>query len=262
MRKVDRQNYIISLLESEPDTTVSEISTITGVSPVTIRKDLTEMERDGLLTRYYGHAKLKPEHKSQVNSCFISSEKMVDYQAKQIIGELASRLVEDEDFIFIGPGYTCLEFAKKLIGKKMLSVLTTNISASIELSSPDLQSSDIKLRVAPGDFTRRNGTYYVTGMNTIDYLSSFYFDKIFITVDSISDRGFSVLDEVTACIFRSMMKPSTKVYICAAGGKFGKNAPAYLGDFNIAHSLITDVPVPDHYREKLQSAGIEIYCPE
>lgn len=57
----------------------------------------------------------------------------------------------------------------------------------------------------------------------IDYFSDIYFDKIFLTMDGISlTRGFSVLDDVTARIFRKLLEQASQIIVCATSGKFGK----------------------------------------
>ena len=263
MKKNERLRYILSMLSANSDISIAQISRELSVSQVTIRKDMTELENQGLLVRTHGHAKLLQPTLASSNSCFIMPEAHDDYQKKQIIGELASSLVEDDDFIFIGPGYTCLELARKIINKNRLSILTINVSAAIELSAPESSlNSETKLQVAPGNFTRRNGTYYVTGLNTINFFKDVYFDKVFITVDGISERGFTVLDEETAQIYCAMIKPCTKVYICATNAKFGKNARAYLGDLGMATAVVSEMAIPELYVSLFSDLGVQIIVPD
>jgi len=255
MRKADRQGEILTLLRENPNHTVTQLSNILQTSQVTIRKDLTELEATGHLIRSYGRAVLRENTGA---SCFIPPEMHTDFQKKQKIGQLASTLVKDEDFIFIGPGYTCLEVSKNLSGRNRLSIMTTNVSAAIELSA----LPESKVRLAPGDFTKRNGTYYVTGSATVAFFENTYFDQIFITVDGISPtRGFSVLDESTVQIYRSIMKQGTRVVICATCSKFGKNALAHLGGLEVATHVVCDDVLPVEYQTLLRSHGIEILDP-
>ncbi|MEH2958042.1 hypothetical protein [Candidatus Merdisoma sp. JLR.KK006] len=77
-------------------------------------------------------------------------ESLNDYERKQSIGSLAAALVNDEDFIFLGPGYTCLEAAKNLKVKNRLAVTTMNVSAAIELTN----APEFNVMMVPGDFTK------------------------------------------------------------------------------------------------------------
>lgn len=259
MNKTERQNAILSRLQNLPELSVAELSADLNVSQVTIRKDLTQLEQEGKLLRSYGKAVLQPFYSAGVSSCFIPPESQNDYRRKQIIGALAADLVNDEDFIFLGPGYTCLEVAKNLRNKKRLTIMTTNISAAIELAD----IPEFKLRIVPGDFTKRNGTYYVTGQTAASALETCYFDKIIITVDGIlEDRGFSVLDEVTAQIFHSVIKEGSQVMICATHAKFGKNALTPLGSLALASTVVSDENLPPEFYEKFRSLHVNMITPD
>lgn len=252
----ERHAKILSILEQQKKATVSELSHCLEVSEVTIRKDLEYLEQQERLTRTFGGALYKEPGK-QGSSCFIPPESLTDYGRKQSIGALAAELVNDEDFIFLGPGYTCLEVAKNLKSKNRLAITTMNISAAIELAD----TPEFNVMMVPGNFTRRNGTYYVTGSVLIDYFSDIYFDKIFLTMDGISlTRGFSVLDDVTARIFHALLNHASQVIVCAASSKFGKNAMAPFGPLTIADTIVTDEPVPAAYQEYFDAHGIRAIC--
>ena len=149
----ERHSKILTILGEKKKITVAELSHLLGVSEVTIRKDLEYLEQQESLTRTFGGALYKEQGK-QGSSCFIPPESLNDYDRKQSIGSLAASLVNDEDFIFLGPGYTCLEVAKNLKTKNRLAITTMNVSAAIELTD----TPEFNVMMVPGDFTRRYGT--------------------------------------------------------------------------------------------------------
>ncbi len=252
-----RHEKILKQLEEQKKVSVSQLSRDLAVSEVTIRKDLEFLEQQGSLTRTFGGA-LFIEPPKAGSSCSIPPESLNDYDRKQSIGALAANLVDDEDFIFLGPGYTCLEVAKNLKSKNRLAITTMNVSACIELAD----TPEFNVLMAPGSFTKRNGTYYVTGSVLMDYFADAYFDIIFLTIDGISlKRGFSVLDDVTARIFHVLILLTHQVIVCATSGKFGKNAMAPLGPLTIANTIVTDKPVPFEYQEYCREHGIRIIRP-
>lgn len=254
----ERHERILQLLEQKRKVSVAELSKALSVSEVTIRKDLEYLEQQKSLTRTFGGA-LYLEAPRAASSCSIPPESLDDYSRKQSIGVLAAQLVEDEDFIFLGPGYTCLEVGKNLKSKNRLAITTMNVSACIELAD----TPEFNVMLVPGSFTKRNGTYYVTGSVLIDYFSDAYFDKIFLTMDGISlERGFSVLDDITARIFHVLLEHASQVIVCATSGKFGKSAMAHLGPLDIADVIVTDGPIPEEYRKHLEALGIRIIIPD
>ena len=259
MNKAERQTSILALLRQHPDSSVQQMSQAMQVSQVTIRKDLKQLEEEGLLLRSYGKATLMRSAAPSGGSCFIPPEFQDDYVKKQQIGQLAASLVRDEDFLFIGPGYTCLEVGNNLKSCKRLSILTNNISAAIELADVP----EFKLMTTPGDFTRRNGTYYVTGPSTIKFVEHHSVDKMFITADGISmERGLSVLDETTAQIYHALVKPDTQVIVCATGNKFSKNALTTLGPLTLASTIVTNVRPEDKFMHFFEMQGIEVIYPD
>lgn len=253
----ERHLKIVSLLRQRKRVTVADLSSELAVSRVTIRKDLEYLEQEGHLIRTFGGALYCEPELPRNRSCFIPPESMDDYSRKQTIGTLAADLIRDEDYIFLGPGYTCLEVAKNLKSKNRLSIVTMNISAAIELAD----TPEFKIITVPGDFTKRNGTYYVTGSQLFDYFSDTFFDKIFITIDGISlTRGFSVFDRVTARIFQSLIPHTTEVVVCATNIKFNKNAMALLGPLTIANTIVTDEPMPADFQEYFDRNNIHTIC--
>lgn len=254
----ERHKQILGILEEKKKVSVAELSRLLNVSEVTIRKDLEYLEQQKNLTRTFGGA-LFLEPPKAASSCSIPPESLDDYGRKQAIGILAAELVNDEDFIFLGPGYTCLEVAKNLKSKNRLAITTMNVSACIELAD----TPEFNVMLAPGSFTKRNGTYYLTGSVLIDYFSDSYFDKIFLTMDGISlTRGFSVLDDITARIFHVLLQHTNQVIVCAASGKFGKSAMAPLGPLSIADVIVTDRPVSEEYLRRFEEQGVRVIWPE
>lgn len=253
----ERHSEILTLLAQKKKITVAELSQLLGVSEVTIRKDLEHLEQQNNLTRTFGGALYKEPERAG-SSWFIPPESLNDYGRKQAIGILGAALVNDDDFIFLGPGYTCMEVAKNLKFKNRLAITTMNVTAAIELTN----TPEFNVVMVPGDFTRRNGTYYVTGSVLIDYFSNIYFDKIFLTMDGVSlTRGFSVLDDITARIFRKLLEHTSESIVCVTSSRFGKSAMAPFGPLTIADTVITDKPVPTEYQEFFDAHNVRVIYP-
>lgn len=256
MNKAERRERILQMLRAGEAVSVSALSEQMGVSEVTIRKDLQQMEREGCVRRSYGKIAL-PEVGGESGAA-PEPERRDEDAGKRRIGALAAEFVRDEDLIFIGPGQTCAALARSLRDRKRLSVITMNVSAAIELSG----APEFKLLLAPGDFTRRGGAYYVTGPVTAQYVEGLFVDKLFITADGVDiARGFSVLDEITAQIYRALIKPGTRIYVCVSGDKLSRNARAALGALDFADAVITDARPGEEFMRKFAENHIEVYYP-
>lgn len=251
--KEERLRLILDTIGTTSVLDVAALSAAAGVSQVTVRKDLQHLEREGRIRRSYGKVWLADGMASAAPA------RRENGPAKKTIGALAAGLAEDEDLMFIGPGRNCLEFARHLTHCRRLSVITMNLSAAAALAD----APDIRLLTLPGDFTRRNGTYYVTGTAAARYVSQLYVDKAFITADGLDiERGFSVLDEITAQIYRGIAKNGTQVCALVPSNRFDRNARAALGPLEFVRTIVTDAQPPEPYREAFEARGIEVLYPE
>ena len=118
--KKDRETVILELLTAENRLEVSVLAEQAGVSQVTMRKDLDELERRGIIIREHGYALLR-------SSDDIQSRIAYHYEAKRKIAERAAELVENGDTIMIESGSCCALLADVLAQRrKELTVITNS----------------------------------------------------------------------------------------------------------------------------------------
>jgi len=134
-----RHRRILQLLENEGNVKVDNLSERFAVSQVTIRKDLAELEEQGLLQRTYGGAVYS--HRSRINVSFL--EKLqIEAPAKDAIAQLALNYIHEGDTIILDAGSTTLSLARALQGKlRSLYVITNSIPAALELSRAGVRNS-------------------------------------------------------------------------------------------------------------------------
>ena len=120
----ERQNQILQLLRRQKKLLVSELCDTFGVSPATIRNDLNDLERQGLLRRTHGGAIAG----TKINFEPTSVEKDVaNREQKMAIGQAAAELVEEGDTIAVDTGTTTYYLAQALSGKSRLTVVTPDL---------------------------------------------------------------------------------------------------------------------------------------
>ena len=104
---------ILKMLDQENEVSVTKLSKILGISEVTIRKDLTLLQRKNLLVRTRGGAIRRPVENLNEDTA-ISRKSMFNFHEKARIGKLATKLIKDGDYIMLDSGTTTLEIAKNL----------------------------------------------------------------------------------------------------------------------------------------------------
>lgn len=128
MDKKDRMNYIADSLKRNRRIHITTLCTELGVSDDTLRRDLAEMESQGLLTRVHGGAVPRSD-----TSVKILERYDTERQAKARMAEKLVALLQDGDTILIDGGTSNLEVAKALPRDMNLTVFTNSFPIANEL---------------------------------------------------------------------------------------------------------------------------------
>ena len=119
MFAIERQNKIKEILFKEKRVDVYELSQRFSVTEVTIRRDLDKLEKEGCLIKIYGGAVLKEDFSKTIEPT-VEDETLKE---KQQIGKIASKMIENNEAIYLSPGTTCLEIAKAINSSSSLHFL-------------------------------------------------------------------------------------------------------------------------------------------
>ena len=104
-----RKQYILETLARDGQVVAKTISDTLGLSQDTIRRDLRELAKEGLLQRVHGGA--LPASPAMAN--FVQRE-TISIDAKQAIGEKAAQLIEEGQVIFLDGGTTTAQLVQHL----------------------------------------------------------------------------------------------------------------------------------------------------
>jgi DeoR/GlpR family transcriptional regulator of sugar metabolism len=248
----ERRALIMRLLEQKDEVLVSELSRDTGISEVTIRKDLTILQNRNLLVRTRGGAMRKPVE-NQNEDTAIAKKRMFNFKEKERIGEEAVKLIKDGDHIMLDSGTTTMEVARHLGKFQHLHILTNAINIATELMS--YHRFDVVL--LGGNV--RSKSLSTVGPLAITVLRNFRKYKLFLGVDSFSiENGISTPSLEEALINQIMIQQADKVIAVFDSSKFNKRSFAHIADINELDCIITDNAIPAGISNKLKSAGVEV----
>ena len=138
MVALERQKYIINYLKENQVVSTKRLGELMNVSLSTVRRDLHDMEDQGLLTKTHGGAKsLEPSSDSLCCETRWTPTPDPALADKEAIARKAASFIESSDIIFIGAGMTCNLLCKYITesGKANLTIVTTNLTAVIELAA-------------------------------------------------------------------------------------------------------------------------------
>jgi len=210
-----RQQYILSLIKTEGTVTVSQLAEELGVSELTIRRDLDQLEKKGLVERTHGGATAR--RNLPVEPDYL--QKASEYpKEKEAIGQAVAAMVEEGDTLYINSGSTTFEVIRSVVAlQKKVTIVTNNIDA-IWLCK---ESEHIRLILAGGVY--RSRSHSVSGSLSSILVNQVYANKAIIGVDGFSpSAGLTTPTLEEAETTRAMIEHTVgTVIVVAAANKIG-----------------------------------------
>ena len=248
----ERRALILRMLEQKEEVSVAEISQQTGISEVTIRKDLTMLQNRHLLLRTRGGAMRKPVENTNEDTA-IERKRMFNVKEKERIGAEAAKLIKNGDYIMFDSGTTTLEVARHLDKFQDLHIVTNAINIAVELMA--YKRFDV---VFLGGNVRPQSLSTV-GPLALNVLRNFSRYKLFLGVDSFSlENGISTPSLEEALLNQIMIQQADKVYAVFDSSKFNKRSFVHVANVNELDCIITDRAMPVGMSAKLKAVGVEV----
>lgn len=248
----ERRALILRMLEQKEEVRVTELSRETGISEVTIRKDLTILQNRNLLVRTCGGAMRKPVE-NQNEDTSITKKQMFNFREKERIGEEAAKMIKDGDFIMLDSGTTTMEVAKHLEKFHHLHIVTNGMNIATEL----MNYKRFEVVLLGGNV--RVNSHSTVGPLALSLLRNFRGYKLFLGVDSFSiEDGVSTPSLEEALLNQIMVQQADKVIAVFDSSKFNKRSFVHIADANEIDTIITDSAIPSGLTSKLKRAGIEV----
>ncbi|ASS89636.1 DeoR/GlpR family DNA-binding transcription regulator [Aeribacillus pallidus] len=249
MLQEERHRRIIEELERNDIVRISQLSERLGVTRQTIRRDLSELEKTGLIKKVHGGALLNKRNLEPSYSDRLST----NVEEKELIAKNAAELVEDGDAIFLDVGTTTLMMAKQLKEKKNLTVITNFLLIAMELAN----APEVKVILSGGEL--RGEEFSLSGPISIRSVKNIYIDKAFVGVGGLSlESGFTDYHLNESEFRRMMIEHAKKTYALADHSKMDIVAIYKSADLHEIDVLITDGKTPGSIINKLKEKGMEV----
>ncbi len=254
----ERQTEILRLLEKNERVSVTELSETFQVSVDTVRRDLRQMEQEGLLKRAHGGAILP--HNPGVSFGYATRKKL-HQREKTGIARMAATFISDGDTLLLDSSTTAAAIIPELGRFKGLTVFTNSIAIASEINATYPQ---IKLFMIGGLLHTEHAS--TSSIECLSFIRKLYVDKVFVGSCSISsERGLSasVIDD--AAIKKAMLHAGKQVIILADSTKFMHESLIQIAPLDPSFIVITDNRFDDGLRAQfrtLQDQGLNIIIAE
>jgi DeoR/GlpR family transcriptional regulator of sugar metabolism len=195
-----RRREIADALRSNGAVTVAELEARFGVSPMTARRDLDELERRGLVRRTHGGAVL-PTTSAHEDS--FARRMKVETEAKQRLAEEAVSMLAPRETVFLDSSTTSYFVARLMIERGLAATVLTNSLPVMELIFSE-GGPDVELIGIGG--TLRRLTRSFVGPFAVRTVQGHFADRLFLSVKGLTETGtMTDADSLEAEVKRAMI---------------------------------------------------------
>lgn len=233
MSAKERIFAIKQIIKKEKKVTVSDLSRKCNVTEETIRKDLTKLEAEGLVTRIHGGAILKADQ-APIEGIHYFSRQAMNVLEKQTIAQNAIRLLEGKSTIIADSSTTVMEALKALPKSRDITVVTNSTEAFREFAQ-----SDVSIISTGGEFNKKSLS--LQGYVAKENIQKYSVDIALLSCKALDlERGVQDSNESEAEIKKLMLEQAQEVALLVDHTKFDRTAFVCLLSLDKVDYIVTD----------------------
>jgi DeoR/GlpR family transcriptional regulator of sugar metabolism len=250
MKKAARQQQIVARLAESPAIRISHLANALGVSTETVRRDVDELTRRGVVDRTYGGAIIRH---TGFQPGFGERERLAVAERARI-GRAAAALVRPGDVLMVDSGSTTAQFARALAAAGVdITVITNSLGVANALAD----APALRVIVCPGDLSGRERGLY--GAETAAFLSRFNADIAFIGATGLTLEGPTDVETRACWVKRTMLQRTARRVLLADSSKFGRSHLEVVCPWENLTDLITDRRPEETLAERVEHGGTRLH---
>lgn len=243
----ERQQYIVDLARRDGRVDVAELAVGLGLTGETIRRDLSMLERQGLLRRVHGGA--IPVERLGFEPVIAARDAVMSVEKDRIV-KAAFRELPEEGSILLDAGTTTVRLARILPTDRQLTVLTNALPIAMALAS----RANLTVLFVGGRV--RGRTLASVDAWALDALAVSYVDVAFVATNGISvERGLTTPDQAEAAVKQAMVAAARRVVLLADHTKVGIDHLFRFAEVGDIDTMITDTGLDERTVAEIESRG-------
>lgn len=237
-----RQDAILREISREGRVDVSALAVGLGVSPMTVRRDMADLSRRGLVQRVHGGATTRQD--PSVRAEVMRAEKVM-------LARWVADSVVDGQFIGLDVGSTCTAVAHALNARGNLTVLSNSLEALHALRNDTIE------RLCVAGQINTEGS--IIPHDVAGAVEPYALDKVILGCGGVSVSKGVTYHEVKETFFRrALIRRASEVVLVADHTKLGKEASFSLGRLSAIDVLVTTAAPSGSLADGLEEAGVQV----
>ena len=251
MYDIEREKKILEILEQRGTVGVNRLASLIYCSGSTIRRDLTKLEKKGLVKRSFGFVSLVREIGTEETS--FSAREIVNIGLKKRLSKQASLELKNSQTVFIDSSTTLLFITTYLNDFKNLLIITNGLRIASEIIS----RTSHKVIIIGGEVQPHTNS--ALGSSAIHQTAQFHADIALFSCAGVSlEFGFSEASYDIAEIKKKMMENSTYKVFVFDKSKFGQNKTFKTCDISNADAVVVPPDLDKSIVDDIEKLGVKV----
>lgn len=248
----ERRQAMAELVAQRGRLSVTDLADAYAVTTETVRRDLSVLERAGVIRRVHGGA--VPADALTVLETAVGDRDLAQAEEKDQIAKAALDLLPPAGgSLLLDAGTTTSRLATLLPRDLRLTVITNAVPVASRLA--DLPGVDLHL--LPGRVRRT--TQAAVGEETVAALTLLRADVAFVGTNGIDlEHGLSTPDHSEAAAKRAMVRAGRRVVVLADSSKIGRENTVRFAELGEIDVLVTDDGIDEVDVKAFEDRGVEV----
>lgn len=255
MLPAQRRDRILSEVHKDRFISVLELAQRLSVSISTVRRDLVDLEREGVIVRTHGGAALVGRGLPEEMSEKVRAQQRIEQ--KRAIARAAAPVIEGSGTAILDSGTTTLEVARCLNPREHLRIVTDSVEIAWELR--DRENITV---ILTGGVMRKNA-YNLFGTLAEQSLMGLHAQVCVMGCSGLTlEEGLTKHDIEALPVRRRMIEVSRQLIVVADSSKLGRTGLASICEIERVDTLITDPEISPEFKRGLEGHGVEVIIAE
>ena len=237
--KADRINKIHELIKERQIISLDELCEIFSVSKNTIRRDIAELDAEGIIDKVYGGIVLKNSKPNSPEP--FAAREIRNVAEKKIVAQIAAAQIQDGEVIYIDSGTTTMHLLPHLIDRQQLTIVTANIYV-IDYAT---RFSNLNVIATGGNVYPPSNA--LVGPGVLNCIKAYNFSKIFLASTGISIEHGATNASPLECEIKRLVQKSCPNFLLVDNSKLDVASLMTYCELKALDNIVMNAPPPEKY---------------